>query len=60
MINLVNQLLMNIEEILDDCLARPAVTGGYPFDENSPVLKIIMKLFQSVTMANTNHRDYPV
>jgi predicted DNA-binding protein (MmcQ/YjbR family) len=36
---------MNIEEIRDYCLAKSAVTGGFPFDETTLVFKVMNKRF---------------
>lgn len=36
---------MNIEEIRDYCLAKPAVTEGFPFDEHTLVFKVMNKMF---------------
>jgi len=36
---------MNIEEIRDYCLSKPAVTEGFPFDETTLVFKVMNKMF---------------
>lgn len=36
---------MNIEEIRDYCLAKPAVTEGFPFNESTLVFKVMNKMF---------------
>jgi predicted DNA-binding protein (MmcQ/YjbR family) len=36
---------MNIEEIRDYCLAKPGVTEGFPFDEQTLVFKVMNKMF---------------
>ncbi|GAA4094240.1 MmcQ/YjbR family DNA-binding protein [Mucilaginibacter panaciglaebae] len=36
---------MNIEELRDYCLAKPAVTEGFPFGEETLVFKVAGKLF---------------
>jgi predicted DNA-binding protein (MmcQ/YjbR family) len=39
---------MNIEEIRETCLAKPAVTEGFPFGEDVLVFKVILILFYIV------------
>jgi predicted DNA-binding protein (MmcQ/YjbR family) len=36
---------MNIESYRDYCLSKPGVTEGFPFDENTYVLKVLGKIF---------------
>jgi len=36
---------MNIEELRDYCLSKPAVTESFPFDESSLVFKVAGKMF---------------
>ena len=36
---------MHIEEIRDYCLAKPAVTEGFPFGEDVLVFKVMNKMF---------------
>nr|WP_067062912.1 MmcQ/YjbR family DNA-binding protein [Mucilaginibacter sp. L294] len=36
---------MNIEELRDYCLAKPAVTEGFPFGEDTLVFKVGEKIF---------------
>ena len=36
---------MNIEEFREYCLARPAVTESFPFDETTLVFKVANKIF---------------
>ncbi len=36
---------MNIEELRDYCLAKPAVTESFPFDESTLVFKVAGKMF---------------
>lgn len=36
---------MHIEEIRDHCLAKPAVTESFPFDETTLVFKVMNKMF---------------
>lgn len=36
---------MNIEELRDYCIAKPAVTESFPFDENTLVFKVAGKMF---------------
>jgi predicted DNA-binding protein (MmcQ/YjbR family) len=42
---LVILLNMNNEEILDYCLAKPAVTEGLPFNDTALVFKVMGKMF---------------
>ncbi len=39
---------MNIEEIREYCLAKPAVTEGFPFGETTLVFKVMNKMFALV------------
>ena len=36
---------MNIQEIRDHCLAKPAVTEGFPFGQDVLVLKVMNRMF---------------
>jgi len=36
---------MNIEELRDYCLSKPAVTESFPFDESTLVFKVAGKMF---------------
>jgi predicted DNA-binding protein (MmcQ/YjbR family) len=36
---------MNIEEIRETCLAKPAVTEGFPFGQDVLVFKVMNKIF---------------
>lgn len=36
---------MNTEEAMDACAAHPAVTLSYPFGEDTPVFKVVDKVF---------------
>lgn len=36
---------MNIEELRDYCISKPAVTEGFPFDESTLVFKVAGKIF---------------
>ena len=36
---------MNIEEIREYCLAKPGVTEGFPFGEDTLVFKVMNKMF---------------
>ena len=36
---------MNIEEIREYNIAKPGVTEGFPFDETTPVFKVMNKMF---------------
>ena len=38
-------IVMNIEEIRDYCLAKAAVTEGFPFNESTLVFKVMNKMF---------------
>lgn len=37
--------MMNIEELRDYCIAKPAVTESFPFDESTLVFKVAGKMF---------------
>lgn len=37
--------MMNIEELRDYCIAKPAVTESFPFDEATLVFKVAGKMF---------------
>ncbi len=37
--------MMNIEELRDYCLSKPAVTESFPFDESTLVFKVAGKMF---------------
>jgi predicted DNA-binding protein (MmcQ/YjbR family) len=37
--------MMNIEELRDYCISKPAVTESFPFDENTLVFKVAGKMF---------------
>jgi predicted DNA-binding protein (MmcQ/YjbR family) len=41
---------MNIEEIREYCLAKPAVTESFPFDEVTLVFKVMNKMFALVSL----------
>lgn len=36
---------MNIEKLRDYCLAKPAVSEDFPFDETTLVFKVVGKIF---------------
>ena len=36
---------MNIEEIREYCISKPAVTEGFPFDQTTLVFKVMNKMF---------------
>lgn len=36
---------MNIEELREYCLSKPAVEEGFPFDETTLVFKVMSKMF---------------
>jgi predicted DNA-binding protein (MmcQ/YjbR family) len=37
--------MMNIEELRDYCISKPAVTESFPFDESTLVFKVAGKMF---------------
>ena len=41
---------MNIEAFRDYCMAKPAVTDGFPFDESTLVFKVEGKMFALVNV----------
>jgi len=41
---------MNIEDIRMHCLSKPAVTEGFPFDEDTLVFKVKGKMFLLVSL----------
>lgn len=43
---------MNIEEYRDYCIAKPGVTEGFPFDENTLVFKVMDKMFALTNINN--------
>jgi predicted DNA-binding protein (MmcQ/YjbR family) len=43
---------LNIEEIRDYCLAKPGVTEGLPFGEDTLVFKVGEKLFLLTSLSN--------
>lgn len=45
---------MNIEEIRDYCLAKPGVTEGLPFGEDTLVFKVGEKLFLLTSISEGN------
>ncbi|MGN6640314.1 MAG: MmcQ/YjbR family DNA-binding protein [Mucilaginibacter sp.] len=45
---------MNIEEIRDYCLAKPGVTDGLPFGEDTLVFKVGEKLFLLTSISSGN------
>ena len=46
---------MNIEEIRDYCLAKPGVTEGLPFGEDTLVFKVGEKLFLLISISDSTH-----
>jgi predicted DNA-binding protein (MmcQ/YjbR family) len=44
-IDCANQVVMNIEEIRDYCVAKPGVTEGFPFNDTALVFKVAGKMF---------------
>lgn len=45
---------MNIEELRDYCLNKPAVTEGFPFGEETLVFKVAGKLFLLIGLEEAN------
>lgn len=45
---------MNIEELRDYCLQKPAVTEGFPFGEETLVFKVAGKLFLLIGLTEAN------
>ena len=45
---------MNIEEIREYCLAKKAVTEGFPFDEETLVIKVMGKMFAVIDLTTAN------
>lgn len=45
---------MNIEELRDHCLAKPGVTEGFPFGEDTLVFKVAEKIFLLIGLAEAN------
>lgn len=45
---------MNIEEIRDYCLLKPAVTEGFPFDQDTLVFKVAGKMFLLISLSKGN------
>jgi len=41
---------MNIEEIREYCISKKGVTEGFPFDEETLVLKVIGKMFTLISL----------
>ncbi|MGZ3753384.1 MAG: MmcQ/YjbR family DNA-binding protein [Mucilaginibacter sp.] len=46
---------MNIEEIRDHCLAKPGVTEGLPFGEDTLVFKVGEKIFLLISITDSTH-----
>ena len=46
---------MNIEEIRDHCLAKPGVTEGLPFGEDTLVFKVGGKIFLLISITDSTH-----
>lgn len=44
---------MNIEELRDYCIAKPAVTESFPFDETTLVFKVAGKMFLLTDLVDT-------
>jgi len=45
---------MNIEEIRDYCLAKPAVTEGLPFNDTALVFKVMGKMFAVLDLSENS------
>jgi predicted DNA-binding protein (MmcQ/YjbR family) len=45
---------LNIEELRDYCLLKPAVTEGFPFGEETLVFKVAGKLFLLIGLEQAN------
>jgi predicted DNA-binding protein (MmcQ/YjbR family) len=46
---------LNIEELRDYCLAKPGVTEGLPFGEDTLVFKVGEKLFLLTSISDSTH-----
>lgn len=46
--------MLNIEELRDYCLAKPGVTEGLPFGEDTLVFKVGEKLFLLTSISNSS------
>ncbi len=44
--------MMNIEELRDYCISKPAVTESFPFDESTLVFKVAGKIFLLTDLVN--------
>ena len=44
---------MNIEELRDYCITKPAVTESFPFDESTLVFKVAGKMFLLTDLVDT-------
>jgi predicted DNA-binding protein (MmcQ/YjbR family) len=45
--------MMNIEELRNYCIAKPAVTESFPFDESTLVFKVAGKMFLLTDLVDT-------
>ncbi len=45
---------MHVELIRDFCIAKPAVTEDFPFDEDTLVFKVAGKMFALVSLSEAN------
>lgn len=45
---------MNIEEIREYCLSKKAATEGFPFDEETLVIKVLGKMFAVIDLETAN------
>ncbi|MBE6286696.1 MAG: MmcQ/YjbR family DNA-binding protein [Mediterranea massiliensis] len=45
---------MNIEEIREYCLSKKASTEGFPFDEDTLVIKVMGKMFAVIDLETAN------
>lgn len=41
---------MILEDVREHCLAKPGVEEGFPFDEDSPVYKVMGKIFAIISL----------
>ena len=46
---------MNIEEIREYCIAKPAVTEGFPFNDTALVFKVAGKMFALLDLSEDKH-----
>ena len=46
---------MNIKEIREFCLSKPAVTEGFPFNDTALVFKVAGKMFALLDLSKDSH-----